>query len=205
MQTYESLKHTTWECKYHVVFIPKCRRKVLYQGIRQELGGGVPRFGGAVGVYTTRGLDCYLSFWEQLEIPSEQRGEGRRVLVMGQGGGFEDGGFHRREVLMILGVQTLLLHPAPIAFDQVEVGRVGGQKLQVDAQSPGVGLHQRAPLVAGVVQKEGERNVPGAIEGGQLAEQRTDTLGRDIRFVGEEVNLPTDRIQRPQHVEALPP
>ena len=38
MQTYESLKHTTWECKYHVVFIPKCRWKVLYQGIRRELG-----------------------------------------------------------------------------------------------------------------------------------------------------------------------
>jgi len=38
MQTYESLKHTTWECKYHVVFIPKCRRRVLYQGIRRELG-----------------------------------------------------------------------------------------------------------------------------------------------------------------------
>jgi putative transposase len=38
MQTYESLKHTTWDCKYHVVFIPKCRRKVLYQGIRQESG-----------------------------------------------------------------------------------------------------------------------------------------------------------------------
>jgi putative transposase len=38
MQTYESLKHTTWECKYHVVFIPKCRRKVLYLGIRHELG-----------------------------------------------------------------------------------------------------------------------------------------------------------------------
>ena len=38
MQTYESLKHTTWDCNYHVVFIPKCRRKVLYQGLRQELG-----------------------------------------------------------------------------------------------------------------------------------------------------------------------
>jgi len=38
MQTYESLKHTTWECNYHVVFIPKCRRKVLNQGLRQELG-----------------------------------------------------------------------------------------------------------------------------------------------------------------------
>jgi putative transposase len=38
MQTYESLKHTTWDCKYHVVFIPKWRRKVLYQGLRRELG-----------------------------------------------------------------------------------------------------------------------------------------------------------------------
>ena len=38
MQTYESLKPATWDCTYHVVFIPKCRRKVLYQGIRQELG-----------------------------------------------------------------------------------------------------------------------------------------------------------------------
>ena len=43
MQTHESLKHTTWECKYHVVFIPKCRRNVLYQGIRQELGTGFRR------------------------------------------------------------------------------------------------------------------------------------------------------------------
>ena len=35
---YESLKHTKWECKYHVVFIPKCRRKVLYGELRQHLG-----------------------------------------------------------------------------------------------------------------------------------------------------------------------
>lgn len=38
MQTCETLKHTTWECKYHVVFIPKCRKKVLYGQIRKELG-----------------------------------------------------------------------------------------------------------------------------------------------------------------------
>ena len=38
MQVYESLKHTTWECKYHVVFIPKCRRKMLYAQLRRELG-----------------------------------------------------------------------------------------------------------------------------------------------------------------------
>jgi REP-associated tyrosine transposase len=29
MEERESLNHTKWECKYHVVFIPKCRRKTL--------------------------------------------------------------------------------------------------------------------------------------------------------------------------------
>ena len=38
MDDYESLNHTKWECKYHVVFIPKCRRKKLYQQLRQDLG-----------------------------------------------------------------------------------------------------------------------------------------------------------------------
>lgn len=38
MSYYESLSHTKWECKYHVVFIPKCRRKVLYGQLRQHLG-----------------------------------------------------------------------------------------------------------------------------------------------------------------------
>jgi putative transposase len=38
MQTYETLKHTTWECKYHVVFIPKCRRRTLFAQLRRDLG-----------------------------------------------------------------------------------------------------------------------------------------------------------------------
>ena len=38
MSDYNSLNHTKWECKYHIVFIPKCRRKVLYGKIRQNLG-----------------------------------------------------------------------------------------------------------------------------------------------------------------------
>jgi len=37
-QNSESLRHTVWECKYHVVIIPKCRRKTLYGQIRRELG-----------------------------------------------------------------------------------------------------------------------------------------------------------------------
>ena len=38
MDDYESLRHTKWECKYHVVFIPKCRRRKLYGQLRQHLG-----------------------------------------------------------------------------------------------------------------------------------------------------------------------
>jgi putative transposase len=38
MDDYESLSHTKWDCKYHVVFIPKYRRKVLYGELRQYLG-----------------------------------------------------------------------------------------------------------------------------------------------------------------------
>ena len=38
MERYESLHHTKWECKYHMVWIPKCRKKVLYGQLRKELG-----------------------------------------------------------------------------------------------------------------------------------------------------------------------
>jgi len=39
MDEYESLSHAKWQCKYHVVFIPKGRRKALYGHLRQHLGG----------------------------------------------------------------------------------------------------------------------------------------------------------------------
>jgi len=38
MDEYESLSHSKWECKYHVVFIPKCRRRMLYGQLRKHLG-----------------------------------------------------------------------------------------------------------------------------------------------------------------------
>ena len=34
----ESLTHTTWNCKYHIVFAPKYRRRVIYGQIRQDIG-----------------------------------------------------------------------------------------------------------------------------------------------------------------------
>lgn len=38
MNTVQSLCHSVWDCKYHVVWIPKCRRKVLFGRIRKHLG-----------------------------------------------------------------------------------------------------------------------------------------------------------------------
>ena len=38
MRQVNSLNHTQWECKYHIVFIPKYRRKRLFGQIRRELG-----------------------------------------------------------------------------------------------------------------------------------------------------------------------
>ena len=34
----KKLNHTTWDCKYHIVFIPKRRRKVVYGSLRSRLG-----------------------------------------------------------------------------------------------------------------------------------------------------------------------
>jgi putative transposase len=38
MDEYKSLSHSAWECKCHVAFIPKCRRRALYAGLRKHLG-----------------------------------------------------------------------------------------------------------------------------------------------------------------------
>ena len=38
MDKTESLRHSKWECKYHVVFIRKCRRRTLYEQLRRDLG-----------------------------------------------------------------------------------------------------------------------------------------------------------------------
>ena len=35
---YQSLAHSKWDCKYHVVFVPKRRRKAIFGPIRSQLG-----------------------------------------------------------------------------------------------------------------------------------------------------------------------
>jgi putative transposase len=38
MKEYQSLAHTRWDCKYHVVFIPKKRKKRIFGVLRKHLG-----------------------------------------------------------------------------------------------------------------------------------------------------------------------
>lgn len=38
MKEYQSLSHARWDCKYHIVFIPKCRKKMIYGALRKHLG-----------------------------------------------------------------------------------------------------------------------------------------------------------------------
>ena len=38
MSNYENLSHSKWDCTYHVVFIPKCRKRELYGKIRKFVG-----------------------------------------------------------------------------------------------------------------------------------------------------------------------
>jgi putative transposase len=38
MREYQSLSHTKWNCKYHIVFILKSRKKVIFDRLRKHLG-----------------------------------------------------------------------------------------------------------------------------------------------------------------------
>jgi hypothetical protein len=37
-ELYQSLSHSKWDCKYHVVFVPKRRRKAIFGQTRRQLG-----------------------------------------------------------------------------------------------------------------------------------------------------------------------
>jgi putative transposase len=37
-ELYQSLSHSKWDCKYHIIFVPKYRRKTMFLELRQYLG-----------------------------------------------------------------------------------------------------------------------------------------------------------------------
>jgi len=54
----KSLAHTVWECKYHVVWVPKKRRKVVYGILRQEIGTLLRKLCEYKGVELLEGKAC---------------------------------------------------------------------------------------------------------------------------------------------------
>ena len=45
-ELYQSLSHSKWDCKYHVVFVPKRRRKAIFGQARRQLGAIFTRWPG---------------------------------------------------------------------------------------------------------------------------------------------------------------
>jgi len=64
-----SLAHTVWECKYHVVWVPKRRRKVVFGGLRKEIGLILRRLCEYKGVELVEGNACSDHIHMCLAIP----------------------------------------------------------------------------------------------------------------------------------------
>ena len=51
MTNYRSLNHSKWACQYHVVLIPKYRKKAIYGSLRRYLGGVLRALARHAGVH----------------------------------------------------------------------------------------------------------------------------------------------------------
>ena len=69
MKLLQSLSHTVWECKYHIVWIPKYRKKVLYGKIREELVGVFHELANRRGCKILEGHLCVDHVHMLLSIP----------------------------------------------------------------------------------------------------------------------------------------
>ena len=79
MKEYQSLAHTRWDCKYHVVFIPKKRKKTIFGAVRKHLGDDVARPGAAKGMQDRgRALDARPPPCVRIVVASIDQPRGRR-------------------------------------------------------------------------------------------------------------------------------
>jgi putative transposase len=63
------LSHTTWECKYHIVWVPKYRRKIIYGKLRKEIGYILRKLCEYKGVRIIEAKACIDHIHMCLEIP----------------------------------------------------------------------------------------------------------------------------------------
>ena len=65
----KSLSHTVWECKYHMVWVPKKRRKIGYGKLRKEIGDRLRSLSEYNGVEVIEGKACIDHIHICLAIP----------------------------------------------------------------------------------------------------------------------------------------
>ena len=80
----ESLAHTKWNCKYHVVFAPKYRRKVFYEEKRLEIGAILRELCRWKGVEIVEAEVCPDHIHMLLEIPPKMSVSGFMGFLKGK-------------------------------------------------------------------------------------------------------------------------
>ena len=79
-----SLSHTKWNCKYHIVFAPKYRRKVFYQEKRREVGKILRQLCECKGVHLVEGEVCPDHVHMLVEIPPKMSVSGFMGYLKGK-------------------------------------------------------------------------------------------------------------------------
>ena len=79
-----SLSHTKWNCRYHIVFAPKFRRKVFYEGRRLEIGKIISDLCKWKGVNLVEGEACPDHIHILVEIPPKMSVSGFMGFVKGK-------------------------------------------------------------------------------------------------------------------------
>ena len=69
MVRFRTLAHSKWECKYHVVWIPKYRRKTLYGTVRSKVVASIKKWSKVKGVEIIEGFACVDHIHLCLSIP----------------------------------------------------------------------------------------------------------------------------------------
>ena len=67
----KSLSHTKWKCQYHIVFIPKYRKKVLYGRLREDVGEIIKTLCKYKGIEIISGAVCIDHVHLCVSIPPE--------------------------------------------------------------------------------------------------------------------------------------
>src|SRR5260370_2929426 len=57
-ELYQSISHYKWDCKYHVVFVPKRRRKMIFGQTRRQLGPIFTHWRSRKGARSSKGTSC---------------------------------------------------------------------------------------------------------------------------------------------------